>query len=136
MRRINKYQNLHFRSVEECLDYIPADERKIVEILREIILDCIPFCREKLAYNVPYYYRNRRICFIWPSSIPWGNTEMKGVQLGFCYGSLIKDPHGYLEKGNRKQVSIKTMYHVSDLEEDIIRFLLDEAVHVDQIFIK
>ena len=76
-------QNVHFESVDEFLDYLPEDELKIVQKLRDLIHQALPDCIEKLSYNVPYYKRHSNICFIWPSSIPWGNMKQEGVRLGF-----------------------------------------------------
>ena len=105
---MGKFQNVNFHSVEEFLEYLPDSERKLTDFLRQIILDCIPECKEKLAYNVPYYYRHSRICFIWPSSIQWGNVKKDGVLFGFAKGHLLNEDFNYLEKDNRKQVYTKT----------------------------
>lgn len=138
MRKKNqhKLQNIKFNSVEDFLEHLPLYERKIVDVLRSIVLDCIPDCTEKLSYNVPYYYRNFRICFIWPSNIPWGNVKLNGVQLGFCQGYLMKDDLNYLEKGNRKQVFIKTFQDVKDIDRDLIRTYIYEAVELDDLIKK
>ena len=125
-------QNLHFRGIDDFLDYLPPHERPIVDRLRAIILDCIPNAREQLAYNVPYYYRNARICFIWPASVPWGNVSLNGVQLGFCKGFLLSDELNFLEKGNRKQVFTKTFFAVDDIDEALIIVYLLEAVELDR----
>lgn len=127
-----KLQNLNFNSVEEFLDYLPDDERIIADYLRSIVLDCIPDVREKLAYNVPYYYRHSRICFIWPSSVPWGNVPQYGVQLGFCNGNLLTDSDQYLEKGGRKKVYVKTFVSIEEIETDYLRAFLFEAIEVDE----
>jgi len=121
-----------FDSVEDFLDYLPDYERKIVDILRTILLDSIPGCTEKLSYNVPYYYRHSRICFIWPSSIPWGNVKMNGVQLGFCNGYLLQDDINYLEKGKRKQVYIKTFQDIKEVDVDLVKTYIFDAVEVDE----
>ena len=129
-------QNVDFRNVEEFLDYLPDHERKMVDLLREIIFECIPECKEKLSYNVPYFSRYSRICFIWPASIPWGKVKMNGVQLGFCKGYLLQDEFGYLEKGNRKQVFSKTFFNIKDINEDLLKAYLFDAVEIDQSFKK
>jgi len=131
-----KMQNVSFKSIDEFLDYLPDNERKVVDFLREIILECIPECHEKLSYKVPYFSKNKRICFIWPASIPWGNVKMKGIQLGFCQGYLLQDDINYLEKGNRKQVYSKTFYNVNEIDVDLLRAYLFDAVAVDEQFKK
>ncbi|MCB0396386.1 MAG: DUF1801 domain-containing protein [Flavobacteriales bacterium] len=124
-------QPVNFHSVEDFLSFIPDQEREIVERLRQVVFDCIPQVREKLAYNVPFYYGRRRICFIWPASVPWGAVPLNGVQLGFCSGHLMRDELNWLEHGNRKQVYIKTFKKVDEIDTEMVRAYLFEAVRVD-----
>lgn len=129
---MNKFQNVKFSSIEEFLDYLPQAEREIVEYLRKIIQSSIPEFKEKLAYNVPYYYRYSRICFIWPSSVPWGKVKKNGVMLGFCRGNLLNDDLNWLEKGERKQVFTKTFTNINEIEPAIVKAYIFEAVEVDE----
>lgn len=83
---------------------------------------------------MPYYYGNRRICFIWPSSIPWGNVKKDGVLLGFCYGNQIEDELNFLEKGERKQVYMKTYFQKEDIHDGMLRSYLYKAAEIDKNF--
>jgi len=65
-------QKIKFKNVNDFLESLPNLELELVEILRNLILESIPDCKEKLAYNVPFYYRHSRVVFIWPASVPWG----------------------------------------------------------------
>ncbi|MEM7036798.1 MAG: DUF1801 domain-containing protein [Bacteroidota bacterium] len=112
-------------------EYLPENEREIVEALRQIVLECLPESREKLSYNVPYYFCNRRVAFIWPAAVPWGKMEMQGVQLGFCQGHLLDDPEKWLEKADRKVIRTKTFHHLRDLEPHRIREFLFQARLID-----
>ncbi len=132
----NKFQDVDFKNVEEFLDYLPANELVIVEYLRKLIFDCIPNCREKLSYNVPYYYRNKNICFIWPSSVQWGNMKERGVRLGFTSGNLLHDEINYLDKGDRKQVYWKDFYKVKDIDVDLLKSYIFEAGKIDESITK
>ena len=127
---MNPFQPLSFSSVNEFLDYLPRNELKVVECLREIIFQCIPDAKERLAYNVPFYYRHSRICYIWPGSVPWGKVK-EGVVLGFCKGNLLSDA-SYLDKGERKNIYTKTFYGLKDIDRDTITQLLYEAVIIDE----
>lgn len=128
------FQNgLKFQSFVEFWEYIPENERIIVDILRQIILNNMPWCKEKLAFNVPYYYGNRRICLIWPGSIPWGGFR-SGVFLGFCYGHLLADHENYLNKGTNKQVFYRIYHSPEEIDEEAINRLLKEAVEIDKNF--
>jgi hypothetical protein len=67
-------QNVNFKNIDELLEFLPEDELKIVELLRKIVFSCIPDIEEKFSYNVPFYKRNSNFCYIWPSSVQWGNV--------------------------------------------------------------
>jgi len=125
-------KGIKFQSYVEFWDFLPENERIIVDVLRQIILENLPAnCKEKLAYNVPYYYGNRRICLIWPGSIPWGGIR-NGVLLGFCQGFLLADPEKYLRHGTNKQVFYQIYQSVGEINEHAIVSLLKEAVEIDQ----
>jgi hypothetical protein len=126
-----KMQNVHFNSVEEFLEFLPEDELKVVRVLRNLMLECMPGCTEKLSFNVPYYKRHSNICFIWPGSVSWGNVQNKGVRLGFTKGYLMQDEINYLDKGDRKQVYWKDYYEVKDIDVDLLKAYVFEAVEID-----
>lgn len=127
----NKLQGVGFRNVDEFLDFLPEHELLIVETLRSLILEVIPEATERLSYNVPYYFRNRRVCYIWPASIPWGNVKMEGVMLGICEGHRLSD-HQYFGMGDRKQVATRIFQSLTDEDCDLIRYYLQEAADIDQ----
>lgn len=129
---VNKYQNVDFRDIDELLEFLPEQERKLVSALRSLILRCIPECQETLSYNIPIYKRHGCICFIWPSSVPWGGMQVQGVRLGFNYGNLLSDEIGYLDKGNRKQVYCKDFGRIQEIDIDLLSSYLYEAAIVDE----
>jgi len=58
-------------------------ERIMVDVLRQVITAKLPaYCREKISYNVPFFFGHKGICIIWPAAIPRGGIK-KGVLLGF-----------------------------------------------------
>jgi hypothetical protein len=126
-----KMQDVDFRHVDDLIHFLPDDEKKIAVQLREIILECIPDAKEKLSYNVPFYSRFTRICFIWPGSVGWAGKTKKGVDLGFCRGNLLSDP-SYLDIGKRKQVYTKTFFSTKNIDVEKVKELLFEAVVVDE----
>jgi hypothetical protein len=131
--RSNKFQNVHFNSIEEFLDYLPKRELEMVEALRRLIFDCIPQCTEKLSYNVPFYSKHSGICFIWPASVPWGKVQTEGVRFGFQRGHLLNDEMRYLDKGTRKQVFCKDFMRLEEIgaDIDVLKYFLFEAANVD-----
>ncbi|MFY9152875.1 MAG: hypothetical protein WAO52_12720 [Prolixibacteraceae bacterium] len=97
-------------------------------------MDNLPVaCREKLSYNVPYFYGNRRICLIWPGPVPWGGIR-SGVLFGFCQGNKLPDSKNYLTHGTNKQVFYKIYHSVDEIDPDAIISLLKKAVEVDSGF--
>lgn len=110
--------------------------------LRALILECLPKATEKLSYGVPFYSRNRMICFIWPPSIYWGpkkqwnDKKEKGVTLGFCQGNKMSNEDGSLLAEGRKQVYCLYFTSLSEIDERQIQSLLFEAEMVDETFRK
>ena len=127
-----KVQKVKFDSIQDFFNYLPEHELDIVQHLRSIVLACFPDPKEKLSYNVLYYYQHSRVCFIWPSSIPWGKVKNNGVLLGFCNGIFMRDEIDYLEKGDRKQVYVKTYYKTEDIDPHLVKTYIFEAILVDE----
>lgn len=126
-------QNVKFEDLEEFFDFLPEEERVVVRYLRRIILECIPNCTEKLSYNVPYYKGHTNICFAWPASVLWGKTQTyEGVRLGFVSGHLMYDDINYLEEGNRKYVRCRDFRSIDEIEEDVLRAYIYDALRVDE----
>jgi hypothetical protein len=123
---------LKIRSLVELFDRLPENERIIVDVLRQIILEHLPGrCREKISYNVPFFYGNKGICIIWPSSIPRGGIK-EGVLLGFWYGNKLKDRDKYLVRGTNKQIFYRIIKTPEEINDAAIIKLLKEAIILDQ----
>ena len=122
-------QRVSFKDIEAFLAFLPESELQIVNLLRRIVVDCIPDCQEKLAYNVPFFYRRSRICYVWPSSVPWGGLK-EGVAIGFCRGSELIDEGDYFDKKG-KGIALKVFLTVEELDLDLLKFYIYEACLID-----
>jgi hypothetical protein len=132
MAKKSKMQNISFDTVEDFLDFLPADEVRIVNVLRMLVLDCMPDAIEKLSFNVPFYKRHKTVCFIWPASVFWGSKKTyEGVRFGFANGYLMQDEIGYLNKGDRKQIYWRDFTSVSEIDVSLLRAYLFEAMIID-----
>ncbi len=118
-------------SLMHLFEVLPENERLIVDVLRQIVRETLPAnCNEKISYNVPFFYGNKGICIIWPSTIPRGGIK-EGVLFGFWYGNRLKDGDQYLTRGNNKQVYYKIFRSAEEIDQAAIVKLLEEAVAVD-----
>jgi Domain of unknown function (DU1801) len=125
---------IKIKSPLQLLDILPENERIIVDILRQIIIENLPpYCKEKISFNVPYFYGKKGICIIWPATVPRGGIK-EGVLLGFWYGNRLKDVDNYLTHGTNKQIFYKIFKSPDNIEEAAIVKLLKEALSVDSLF--
>lgn len=120
------------KSLVQLYDLPPENERIITDVLRQIIKENLPaYCKEKISYNVPFFYGNKSICIIWPATAPRGGIK-KGVLLGFWYGCKLKDTDNYLTHGTNKQIFYKIFHSAKEINGRAIIKLLKEAVKLDQ----
>lgn len=131
---MHKFQPKKYIDIADLISDLPPVEEKITLSLLAIIRNNLLYQEEKLAYNVPYFYGNQRICFVWPGSIPWGKTKPKTVTLGFCNGAqfnpLLKSN---LIFENRKTVGVINFQPDTLIDEEIIKSLLIEAQYIDDL---
>ena len=123
--------DLKITSIPQLYEMLPETERLILDVLRQIIKENLPdYCREKISYNVPFFYGKKGICIVWPATVPRGGIT-RGVLLGFWHGKRLRDPDCYLTRGTNKQVFYKVLYSIEDIDERAIVRLLKEAIRVD-----
>jgi len=123
---------MKIRSLTELYDLLPEKELIIVDVLRSLVIDTLPdYCHEKISYNVPFFYGNKGICIIWPSTIPRGGIK-KGVLLGFWYGNRLLDEDHYLIHGTNKQIFYKIFTDVDQIEPKAIVKILKVAIKLDE----
>ena len=125
---------MKIKNLVELYALLPEDEKLIVDVLRQIIIGTLPgCCKEKISYNVPFFYGNKGICIIWPASVPRGGIK-KGVLLGFWYGNKLKDKDDFLTHGTNKQIFYRIYHSVEEIDEKPIEKLLKEALWLDKSF--
>lgn len=126
------------RDIEDFIADLPIDERRILQRLRAILFEVEPRFKEKLSYGVPYYFRTRRVCFLWPISAPLAPkvTNDAKVIMGFCYADRLSNAQQILFRGNRKQVYTISFSHFSEIDEQALKEIVLEALLVDATFKK
>ena len=112
---------MKIRNLVDLFTILPENEKIIVDVLRQIIIETLPeYCKEKISYNVPFFYGNKGICIIWPSTVPRGGIK-KGVLLGFWYGHKLNDRDCFLSHGTNKQIFYKIYQTVEEIDEKPIK---------------
>lgn len=125
-------RNKQIKSFIELFDILPENEKLITDVLCQIIRDNLPAdCKEKLSFNVPFFYGKRGICIVWPASIPGGGVR-EGVLLGFWQGNKLKDSDNYLTHGSNKKVFYKIYKSPEEINQNAIIKLLKEAIKIDK----
>ncbi len=130
--------------IDQMIATLPRDEQVLVKRLRALVIECLPQATEKAYYDlaIPFYTRNRLICFIWPPSVSWQSSpnfekqKAKGVILGFNQGNLMSNEDGVLLAEGRKQVYVMYFKKPGDINEAQVRALLFEAAMIDEQFAK
>src|SRR6478672_7730635 len=122
---------MKIKNLIDLFSVLPEHERIIVDVLRQIILETASgYCKEKISYNVPFFYGNKGICIIWPATVPRGGIT-EGVLLGFWRGNQLRDHDRYLIHGSNKKVFYKVFRSPEEIDENAIVKLLKEAVKID-----
>ena len=125
--------SIKVKSILQLFEVLPENERIIVDVLRQIIMETLPKnCKEKISYGVPFYYGYKGICIVWPASIPRGGFK-EGVLLGFWCGNKLNDIDRYLIHGSNKKIFYRIYKSVDDIDVVAIVKLLQEAVRVDEL---
>lgn len=111
---------------------LPEEERAMTTVLRNIVLEVNPSFEEKFAYGVPYYYINKRVCFVWPTSVPRSGFK-SGVILGFSNGVILKKKFDIISCGTCKVVGWIQYHNLKEIKSNIIQDILTEAIILQEM---
>ena len=121
-----------YKDFDSFLDACSANEQQICLRIRELILQNFPTLKETWAYGAPFYKGRRRICFLYPASLPYSGLK-EGVNFGFTRGNLLSNEQGLLFLGERKEVAYISVLTQKDVREDLFLEILHEAVILDEV---
>ena len=77
--------SLKIKSLLQLYELLPEQERIIVDVLRQIITgNLASYCKEKISYNVPFFYGKKGICIVWPSSVSYRHGIVRKMP---CFAS-------------------------------------------------
>ena len=118
------------KDFDSFLDALTPVERTICLRLRGLIMDNFPELKEIWAYGAPFFKGRKRLCFLYPASLPYSGIK-EGVNFGFNRANLLSNDHGLLDLGNRKEVAYIAVLTENDIREDQYLEILHEAVILD-----
>lgn len=110
-----------------CLEYIEAragKQQRILLVLHEIITS-LPQVTDKIRYKIPFYDRKSWVCYLNP-------LKEGGVELCFLHGNELSNEQGLLDFKGRKQVAGISYFAVSDIREEPLLEILQEALLLDE----
>lgn len=123
-------------TLAELMESLPNEQRIITDVLRQLIIETLPdYCKEKISYNVPFFYGNRSICLVWPAAVPRGGIR-EGVLLGFWYGNRLPDKNNFLTHGTNKQIFYRIYKSAGEIKSKPLISILKEAAELDKRFAK
>lgn len=100
-----------------------ASQRDIMLALHDVLTG-FPGVRGKMRFNIPFYDRNRWLCYLNP-------LKNGGVELSFCQADRLSNEQGLLDFRGRTQVAGVTFRQVADIRPEVLLEVLQEAMMVD-----
>ena len=104
------------------------DNQQIMQYFHDL-LTSFPEVTAKIRYKVPFYYLKSWFLYLNPQ-------KKGGVEICFIYGQKLSNEHGLLEKKDRKQVAGITFKKISEIPENIIFEIIQEAFLIDDLIKK
>ncbi len=115
------------KTINSFISTLPEEEKKMTLRLREIILETNPSFEEKFAYGVPYYYLNKRVCFVWPTFVPRSGFK-SGVIFGISNGVILKKKFDIISCGSCKVIGWIQYHKLKEIKPRIVKEILTEAI--------
>lgn len=80
----------------------------------------------ELRYGVPFYGRNRWVCYLNP-------LKKRGLECCFLYAYVLADERGVLDFRGRTQVAGMILSSIYELDFPALRAVLQEALLIDDL---
>lgn len=105
----------------------PDKIRVLMRSLRNMIIDSLPYCEEKITYVIPFFYFKRRMCYLYSS-----NKKKDLVILGFCQGAKLSNEQNILVGDGTVVRTIEFDLHQPP-DMRMVQEVISEAVILQQI---
>jgi len=115
-------------SVQNYILEQSEDNQKIMLFFHELLMS-FPEVTNKIRYKIPFYYRKSWVLYLNPQ-------KTKGVEICFIHGQKLSNEHNLLERKDRKQIAGITFKKISEIPEEIIFEIIQEAFLLDDFLKK
>ena len=113
--------------MNEVEDYIfgfEGDDHGIMKLLHDLMMDQ-PGIYSKIAFKIPFYYRNSWICYINP-------VKKGGIEFVFTRGKELSNQQGILMSRGRKEVRGIHFNTIDDIPLESLHEVIQEAILLDE----
>ncbi len=113
--------------MQEFLETIEDENlRELILYLDRFIMGYDEKIKRTMRFKVPFYDYNNWFCYLNPVE---KYTKLEWV---FLQGKEMEDPHGALKSKGRKLVRGITLSPEKDIDVDLMKDLLDEAITIQK----
>ena len=109
---------------EDFIYQYDGAQRELMLFLHQLLTDDFNLIA-KLRYKIPFYYRKSWICYLNP-------TKKGTVEFTFVRGNELSNEQGWLDHKGRKQVYSVELGKISDIPQQTLYEVLQEAVLLDE----
>jgi hypothetical protein len=113
--------------VSQVLDFIvdfESEQRDILTYFHELLTLKYQL-RDKISYNIPFYYKRSWICYLNPIK----NTA---IELAFPRGNELSNEQGLLHSKGRKQVMSVEFSALTEVPYATVEEIINEAIILDE----
>ncbi len=113
------------KTVENFILGLDGSQKAIVSFLHQRLShhhELMP----KIRFNIPMYYRKTWICYLNP-------VKNNGIELAFLKGYMLSNEQKILNSKGRKMVSGIDFFDMSEIDEQIIDQIIQEAIILDSL---
>ena len=113
------------KTVEDFILGLDGQQKAIVSFLHQH-LSAYHDLQSKINWNIPFYYRKSRICYLNP-------VIGQGIELAFTRGKNLSNAQGVLLDKGRKVVAGMDFFSTETFDLRIIDEIVQEAILLDEI---
>jgi hypothetical protein len=112
-------------NAEEYFVHIEDQNLRETAIILHQFLLSYSMIRSKISYHIPFYYRNRWMCYI-------NHTKTKTIELAFVYGIALRNEGGLLLANKRKQVMGVSFCSPDEIPFESLDSIVENAIEIDE----